>query len=137
MLYHRDSGMQGHESNNHPDAFINVPAEQVVEPLVAEVRRFRPHVLLTFEPGGLYGHPDHCAISVHATAAFHLAGDPEAFPHQLANGLTPYSPSRLFYSARPRGFRLHVPLNRYHRLSISKRVGSPSSRVPIVSFLRR
>ena len=106
LLYHRDSGMQGDEANNHPQAFIRVPAEQVVEPLVAEMRGFRPHVVLTFGADGLYGHPDHCAMSEHATAAFHLAGDPQAFPHQLADRMQPYSPLRLFYSARPRGFRM-------------------------------
>ena len=106
VLYHRDSGMQGDEANSHPQAFIKVPADQVVEPLVAEIRSFRPHVVLTFEPGGLYGHPDHCAMSDHATAAFHLAGDPQEFPDQLTGSLRPYSPHRLFYSARPRGFRM-------------------------------
>ena len=110
LLDHRDSGMQGDEANKHPQAFINVPAEQVMEFLVAEIRRFRPHVVLTFGPDGLYGHPDHCAMSDHATAAFHLAGDPQAFPNQLtdgpADGIEPYSPIRLFYSARPQGFRM-------------------------------
>ena len=102
---YRDSGMAGWESNNHPRAFINAPAEEVVERLVLEVRRFRPQVVLTFEPGGLYGHPDHIAISRHATEAFQQAADPEAFPHQLANGLAPHTAKRLFYSARPKGFR--------------------------------
>ena len=87
LLDHRDSGMQGDEANKHPQAFINVPAEQVVEFLVAEIRRFRPHVVLTFGPDGLYGHPDHCAMSDHATAAFHLAGDPQAFTSQLTDRL--------------------------------------------------
>ena len=106
LLHHRDSGMQGDEANRHPRALINVPAERIVEPLVAEMRRFRPQVVLTFGPDGLYGHPDHIAMSDHATAAFHLAGDPDAFPHQLTGGLEAYSPLRLFYSARPRGFRM-------------------------------
>ncbi len=102
---YRDSGMAGWESNDHPRAFINADAEEVVERLVLEVRRFRPQVVLTFEPGGLYGHPDHIAISRHATQAFQQAADPEAFPHQLSNGLTPHTAQRLFYSARPKGFR--------------------------------
>jgi LmbE family N-acetylglucosaminyl deacetylase len=102
---YRDSGMAGWESNDHPRAFINAPAEEVVERLVLEVRRFRPQVVLTFEPGGLYGHPDHIAISRHATQAFHQAADPEAFSHQLGDGLAPHTAQRLFYSARPKGFR--------------------------------
>ncbi len=102
---YRDSGMQGWEANRHPKAFINAIAAEVVGRLVWEVRRFRPQVVLTFGPDGLYGHPDHIAISHHTTEAFNLAADPAAFPEQLAGGLEPYRPQRLFYSVRPRGFR--------------------------------
>jgi LmbE family N-acetylglucosaminyl deacetylase len=106
VLSYRDSGMAGTPSNRYPNAFINAPAEEVVERLVGEIRRFRPQVVLTFEPGGLYGHPDHIAISRHATQAFQQAGDPTAFPHQLNGGSQTHSPDRLFYSARPVGFRM-------------------------------
>ena len=102
---YRDSGMQGWDSNNHPKAFINAGADEVVERLVLEIRRFRPQVLLSFGPDGLYGHPDHIAISDHTTTAFHLSADPSAFPEQRAAGLEPHQPHRLFYSVRPRGFR--------------------------------
>ncbi len=102
---YRDSGLDGWESNKNPRAFINADAQEVVERLVLEMRRFRPQVVLTFEPGGLYGHPDHIAISRHTTEAFQQAGDPQAFPHQCTDGLTPHRADRLFYSARPKGFR--------------------------------
>ena len=110
VLDYRDSGMAGSPANESPLAFINAPAEQVVERLVAEMRQFRPQVVLTFEPGGLYGHPDHIAICRHTTRAFHQAADPAAFPHQLQKGLTAHQPARLFYSARPRGFRMEMAL---------------------------
>ena len=110
VLNYRDSGMAGTPPNRYPAAFINAPAEEVVERLVREMRSFRPQVVLTFEPGGLYGHPDHIAICRHATTAFHQAVDPAAFPQQLAQGLEPHQVSRLFYSARPRGFRLEMAL---------------------------
>ena len=106
VLDYRDSGMAGWESNNHPRAFINASEIEVVERLTLEIRRFRPQVVLTFEPGGLYGHPDHIAICRHTSKAFNLAADPEAFPRQLADGLKPHAAQRLFYSARPQGFRL-------------------------------
>ena len=102
---YRDSGMAGTPSNNHPQALVNAQESQVVERLVLEIRRFRPQVVLTFEPGGLYGHPDHIAISNHATKAFHLAASPDAFPHQLVEWILPHQAGRLFYSARPKGFR--------------------------------
>jgi LmbE family N-acetylglucosaminyl deacetylase len=110
VLNYRDSGMQGTPPNRHPDAFINADARTVVEQLVRQVRSFRPQVLLTFEPGGLYGHPDHVAISRYATKAFHRAGDPSAFPQHLAEGLVPHRPLRLFYSARPQGYRTEMAL---------------------------
>jgi len=106
LLEYRDSGMAGWEANDHPRAYINAPDDVVVARFVREIREFRPQVVLTFEPGGLYGHPDHIAVSNHTTQAFDIASDPAAFPEQLADGLKPYTPQRLFYSARPKGFRL-------------------------------
>ena len=35
----------------------------VIARLVAEIRRLRPHVVVTFDEWGIYGHPDHMAIS--------------------------------------------------------------------------
>ena len=102
---YRDSGMAGWASNEDPRAFIRAPSDEVVERLVLEMRRFRPQVVLSFGPDGLYGHPDHIAICNHATEAFRLAADPSAFPDQLADGLEPHQPQRLFYSVRPSGFR--------------------------------
>ena len=106
VLGYRDSGMAGTEPNNYPNAYINVPDEEMVEQLVEEIRGFRPQVVLTFEPGGLYGHPDHIAISRQATEAVRRSGDANVFPNQLTNGVEPYAPARLFYSARPKGFRM-------------------------------
>ena len=106
LLDYRDSGMAGWEANDHPRAYINASEDEVLERLVREIREFRPQVLLTFEPGGLYGPPDHIAVSKHTTQAFNLASDLAAFPEQLAGGLKPHAPQRLFYSARPQGFRL-------------------------------
>ena len=105
VLEYRDSGMAQSSSNGHPEAYINAPKNELVERLVLEMRRYRPQVVLTFEPGGLYGHPDHIAVSKHTTEAFHLAEDPEAFPDQLAGEVKPHTVDRLFYSARPQGFR--------------------------------
>ena len=110
VLDYRDSGMAGWPSNDHARAYVNAPEDEVVARLVREIREFRPQVVLTFEPGGLYGHPDHIAVSKHTTRAFKLASDPAAFPEQLAGGLKAplktHAPQRLFYSARPKGFRL-------------------------------
>ena len=110
VLDYRDSGMAGSPSNQHLQAYINVPDETVVEQLVEQIRIFRPQVVLTFEPGGLYGHPDHIAVSRHATEAFRRAGDASQFSQQLKGSLEPYAPERLYYSARPVGFRMQWAL---------------------------
>ena len=110
VLGYRDSGMAGTPANNLPEAFINIAQEEIVEILVREIRTFRPQVVLTFEPGGLYGHPDHIAICKHATKAFHTANDASIYPEQLIEGLEPFQPDRLYYSARPQGFRTSMAL---------------------------
>ena len=57
--------------------------------------------LLSFGPDGIYGHPDHVAVSKLATRAWEVAGDPAAFPEHRAAGLQPHAPARLFYFELP------------------------------------
>ena len=42
---------------------------EAIAVIATHIRRFRPHVVLTFGPDGAYGHPDHIAISQLTTAA--------------------------------------------------------------------
>ena len=57
--------------------------------LVHYLRRIRPDVVLTFDPFGVYGHPDHIAISQAATTAVIQAANAtyedehEQPPHQV------------------------------------------------------
>jgi LmbE family N-acetylglucosaminyl deacetylase len=51
------------------------PAEATSR-IVAELRRVRPQVVVTFDPWGFYGHPDHIAISQFASAAVVAAANP-------------------------------------------------------------
>jgi LmbE family N-acetylglucosaminyl deacetylase len=106
MLGYRDSGWGDSPAQYHPQAFVQAPPLQVIGRLVEEIRRFKPHLVLTFEPDGLSGHKDHQAISRHTTAAVQVAGDPAAFPAQVQTGLWPYTPLRLFYVARLQGHRM-------------------------------
>lgn len=48
----------------------------VIRQLVTHLRKLRPHVVVTFDPFGAYGHPDHIAISQLTTAAVVAAADP-------------------------------------------------------------
>ncbi|MGD8488719.1 MAG: PIG-L family deacetylase [Anaerolineae bacterium] len=98
LLDYRDSGMAGTAENDDPRALVNAPAKQVVQQIVAIIRRLRPQVVVTFDPQGVYGHPDHIAIHRHTVTAFHAAADPTRFPELGA----PWQAERLFYSIVPR-----------------------------------
>jgi LmbE family N-acetylglucosaminyl deacetylase len=68
--------------------------------LVERIRRFRPHVVLTFGgDGNVNLHPDHTMVSFFATAAFHWAGRNNFAPEQIEVGLLPYRPQKLYYAA--------------------------------------
>lgn len=54
----------------------NADTDEATAKIVAEIRRVRPDVVVTFGPDGLYGHPDHIAISQLATSAVMCAADP-------------------------------------------------------------
>jgi LmbE family N-acetylglucosaminyl deacetylase len=70
--------------------------------LTERIRRFRPQVVLTFGgDGNVNLHPDHTMVSCFATAAFHWAGKSNFAPEQLAAGLVPYRPQKLYYGAAP------------------------------------
>lgn len=97
FLGYRDSGMAGSAENQHPQAYINAPAGEVIPQLVTIIRQYQPQIVLTFEPFGGYGHPDHIAIHQQTVAAFHAAGDATAYP---ASGPA-WQPQRLFYPLLP------------------------------------
>jgi LmbE family N-acetylglucosaminyl deacetylase len=80
------------------DLDINVLVEHVVK----IIREFRPEVVVTFGPDGAYGHPDHIVIGEATTRACTLAGDAKQFPGQIADGLQPHTPARLYHSYFPR-----------------------------------
>ncbi|MDP6510538.1 MAG: PIG-L family deacetylase [Dehalococcoidia bacterium] len=99
LLGYRDSGMAGTEDNLHPSAFINTPESEVLERLVALIRKHRPQVVATMDLGGGYGHPDHIRASELTTQAFKTAGDP-TFPS--LSGEEPWTPNKLYYHVFPR-----------------------------------
>lgn len=95
MLGYRDSGMPGSDANRHPDAFVNVPLEEAVARLVGEIRRIRPHVVITYaDDQSAYPHPDHIKVHEVSVPAFDLAGDDEWRPE-----LGPaWRPLKLYYT---------------------------------------
>jgi len=101
LLGYRDSGMAGAIENEHEDAFATVAPDAVTAQIVQLVREHRPEVLITFDPRGGYGHPDHIAAHKAATRAYREAGNPECFPEQLTAVRT-HAPGMLLYVAIPR-----------------------------------
>jgi mycothiol S-conjugate amidase len=67
--------------------------EEGTRRLVKEVRRFRPHVMTTYDEHGGYPHPDHIRTHEISVAAFDAAGDPDQFPDEGE----PWQPVKLYY----------------------------------------
>lgn len=67
---------------------------EVIGKIVKQIRRVRPQVIITFDPYGSYGHPDHIAISQFTTAAILGAADPTYAPN---GGLKHHRVSKLYY----------------------------------------
>ncbi len=74
--------------------FALVPTEEAAGRLVAVVREFRPHVIVTYDENGGYPHPDHIKCHEVSVAAFEAAGDPERYPEAGE----PWTPLKLYYS---------------------------------------
>lgn len=81
-LGYHDSGMFGSDCNHRPHAFWAQPVQQLVEQLMAVLRRFRPHVLVTYDAFGCTGHPDHIQAHRAAMLAVEAAADPRLFPER-------------------------------------------------------
>ena len=90
-----DSGLpEGDPLPPLPDGcFALVPLEEASRALVEVVRRFRPHVMTTYDENGGYPHPDHIMCHKVSVAAFDAAGDPEKFP----DAGEPWQPLKLYY----------------------------------------
>ncbi len=72
------------------------PTEAICR-IVGHLRRVRPDVVVTFDPYGAYGHPDHIAVSQFTTAAVVAAADPT---FRVAGLALPHRVKKLYY----RGF---------------------------------
>ncbi len=104
ILPYRDSGMMGRPSNEHPECFNKADRHEATGRLVRLVRQYRPHVLVTYNEQGGYGHPDHLMAHAITVAAFAAAGDPAQFPEAGA----PWTPLKLYYIAYRRSLYLQA-----------------------------
>jgi len=69
----RDSGMMGTPSNDWPGCFWQADVDEAARALLGVITDVKPHVLVTYDASGFYGHPDHIQAHRVAWRAFELA----------------------------------------------------------------
>ncbi|ARC56222.1 Mycothiol S-conjugate amidase [Frondihabitans sp. 762G35] len=79
-LGYSDSGLPGEGESVAVNSFATIPLETSTEPLVRILRRFKPHVLVTYDENGGYPHPDHIRCHEVSVAAYEAAADPARYP---------------------------------------------------------
>jgi N-acetyl-1-D-myo-inositol-2-amino-2-deoxy-alpha-D-glucopyranoside deacetylase/mycothiol S-conjugate amidase len=116
-LGYGDSGMMGSPENDDPACLWQADETEVTGKIVAVLRRLRPQVVVTFDPFGAYGHPDHIFMHRATKRAFFAAGDPAQFPEAGPA----YAPQKLYYTAFPRvALNLFIALSRWRGEDPSK-----------------
>ena len=85
------------------DADLNkADPEEVIEKIVFHLRRIKPQVVISFDPFGGYGHPDHIATSQLTTAALVCSGDPKfKFSKQNQSIHPPHTVAKYYYLTWP------------------------------------
>ncbi|PAT10739.1 mycothiol conjugate amidase Mca [Corynebacterium hadale] len=93
---YQDSGLpEGDPLPPLPEgSFAVQDPEAVAAKLVASIRAFRPHVIITYDENGGYPHPDHIMVHTISMLAWEKAGDPEFAPEAGE----PWTPLKLYYS---------------------------------------
>jgi N-acetyl-1-D-myo-inositol-2-amino-2-deoxy-alpha-D-glucopyranoside deacetylase len=94
----RDSGMLGTPANDHPRAFWRASKDdgvfaEAVDALAAVIREVRPAAVVTYDPNGGYGHPDHVLAHRVTTAAVTAAA--------AGGSGDPWTVQRVFWTADP------------------------------------
>jgi N-acetyl-1-D-myo-inositol-2-amino-2-deoxy-alpha-D-glucopyranoside deacetylase len=65
-IKYRDSGMMDTDPNKRPDCFWQANLDTAAQHLVSVIDEVKPHILITYDEFGGYGHPDH--IQAHRVA---------------------------------------------------------------------
>lgn len=63
---YRDSGMMDTPPNENPNCFWRADVEEAAKKLAAIIDEVKPHIMVTYDEFGGYGHPDH--IQTHRVA---------------------------------------------------------------------
>jgi LmbE family N-acetylglucosaminyl deacetylase len=70
----------------------------IVGDFVRQIRTFRPDVFLTMNIQGRGGDRAHEATTILAQEAWKVAGDPNAYPDQIKEGLRAWQPPKLYFT---------------------------------------
>jgi N-acetyl-1-D-myo-inositol-2-amino-2-deoxy-alpha-D-glucopyranoside deacetylase len=99
---YRDSGMKWHEDgyaiaadDTHANAFSLADLTEAADHLVAVIREVQPQVLVTYDPFGGYGHPDH--IQAHRVAMY--AAQLAAVPSYRLDLGEPWEIAKIYWGA--------------------------------------
>src|SRR6476619_5563694 len=83
-----------------PEEVINKwGRDAIIGDYVRLLRTIRPDVLVTMNIQGRGGDRAHEATTVLVREAYRAAGDPQRYPEQIAQGLHPWQPRKLYFSA--------------------------------------
>jgi LmbE family N-acetylglucosaminyl deacetylase len=87
-------------SKTKEESFANWGHERVLYDAVRAVRLYRPLVVTAVFQGGITdGHGQHQVSGEMAQEVFQAAGDPKVFPDQIAAGLMPWTPLKVYARA--------------------------------------
>jgi len=78
-LGYHDSGMPDWDYKDRAEAFCNIPLAEVAGRIGTLIERYRPQVLVSYDPEGPYQHPDHVHAARAAAAAARDTGIPAKF----------------------------------------------------------
>ena len=92
FLGYRDSGMRDTADNENPASFHQAPLAEAAERLAKVLREERPEVVVTYDPTGIYFHPDHVKAHQATSAALDLL---------KAEG---WEPRKLYWNGIPRSY---------------------------------
>jgi LmbE family N-acetylglucosaminyl deacetylase len=74
LLGYQDSGMPDWDYKDRPDAFCNVPLDTVAARIGGLIEQYQPQVVVSYDPEGMYQHPDHVHAALAAAAAVAATG---------------------------------------------------------------
>ncbi|GEE03745.1 1D-myo-inositol 2-acetamido-2-deoxy-alpha-D-glucopyranoside deacetylase [Gordonia spumicola] len=84
----RDSGMAGTPSAENPRALFQATHDDLVAALRAEIDAFAPHVVVTYDAAGTYGHPDHKRVHEVSVDAIAASRAQTGFPRKVYESVT-------------------------------------------------